>query len=64
MAEWLKAGARVHAAHVRLRLCEALLAIDDATAAELELSAAEAIFREVGARSLVQTCNDLRARLS
>ena len=45
VTEWLKAGARVQAAHVRVRLCEALLAVDDAVAAELELSAAESIFR-------------------
>jgi DNA-binding winged helix-turn-helix (wHTH) protein len=64
VSEWLSAGARVHAAHVRLRLCEALLAAADTTAAELELSAAESVFREVGAKPVLEACASLRARLS
>jgi len=63
VAEWLKAGARVHAAHVRLRLAEALLMAEDPTAAELELSAAESVFQEVGAAPLLKACFHLRERL-
>ena len=64
VSDWLKAGARVHAAHVRVRLCEALLAMDDIVAAELELSAAESVFKEVGAEPVLRACESLRARLS
>jgi DNA-binding winged helix-turn-helix (wHTH) protein/tetratricopeptide (TPR) repeat protein len=64
IAQWLEAGARVHAAHARLRLCEMLLDSGDLAAAELELSAAQSVFHEVGAEALLQTCDGLRAQLS
>lgn len=63
-SEWLTSGAPVHAAFARLRLCEALLAIDDAVSAELELSAAESVFKEIGAEARLQTCRTLRKALS
>jgi DNA-binding winged helix-turn-helix (wHTH) protein len=64
IAQWLQAGARVHAAHARLRLCEMLLESGDQTGAELELSAAQSVFHEVSADALSQRCDSLRARLS
>ncbi len=63
IAFWLESGAPLHAADVRLRLCELLLA-SDATAAELELSSAEAAFRGVHAEPLLRRCAALRAALS
>jgi ATP/maltotriose-dependent transcriptional regulator MalT len=61
IASWIEMGARVHAAHARLRLCELLLESDDKTAADLELGAAEAVFEEVGAASLLERCRAIRA---
>jgi ATP/maltotriose-dependent transcriptional regulator MalT len=63
VALWLELGAPLQAANVRVRLCE-LLQPSDATAAELELSAAEASFQRVGAQRLLQRCRDLRAATS
>jgi DNA-binding winged helix-turn-helix (wHTH) protein/ATP/maltotriose-dependent transcriptional regulator MalT len=60
VAAWLEIGAHVHAADVRLRLCELLLEADDAVAAELELGAAEAAFRQVQAEPLLDRCLALR----
>lgn len=60
VASWLEMGAAVHAAHVRLRLCELLLQAGDATAAELELSSAEAAFKQVQAEPLLEQCRALR----
>ena len=56
---WLEAGSPLHAAHVRLRLCE-LLRSFDATTAELELDAAETVFRQVGADAMLERCRSLR----
>jgi DNA-binding winged helix-turn-helix (wHTH) protein/Flp pilus assembly protein TadD len=56
---WLEIGAPVHAADVRLRLCE-LLSESDAIAAELELSSAEAAFRQVNADPVLRRCEALR----
>jgi DNA-binding winged helix-turn-helix (wHTH) protein/ATP/maltotriose-dependent transcriptional regulator MalT len=61
IASWIEMGARVHAAHARLRLCELLLESDDKTAADLELGAAEAVFKEVGAEPLLERCRTIRA---
>jgi DNA-binding winged helix-turn-helix (wHTH) protein/ATP/maltotriose-dependent transcriptional regulator MalT len=63
VAHWLKVGAPLHAADVRLRLCELLLESGDATAAELELGSAEAAFGAVGAEPLLRRCELLRARV-
>jgi DNA-binding winged helix-turn-helix (wHTH) protein/ATP/maltotriose-dependent transcriptional regulator MalT len=60
IAHWLALGARVHAAHARLRLCALLLQSDDPVAAELELSAAESVFASVGAEPLIERCRALR----
>jgi DNA-binding winged helix-turn-helix (wHTH) protein len=60
IARWLELGARVHAAHARLRLCTLLLQSDDLVAAELELTAAESVFVSVGAQPLVDRCRALR----
>jgi DNA-binding winged helix-turn-helix (wHTH) protein/ATP/maltotriose-dependent transcriptional regulator MalT len=62
VALWLEIGAPLQAAEVRLRLCE-VLARFDRTGAELELSAAEAAFRQVSAESLLQRCQTLRGAL-
>lgn len=48
---WLELGAPLHAADVRLRLAELMLEANDATTAELELSAAEVTFRQSDATS-------------
>jgi ATP/maltotriose-dependent transcriptional regulator MalT len=56
---WLQVGAPLQAADVRLRLCE-LLQEADPSAAELELSAAEAAFRQVDAEPLLRRCQALR----
>ena len=56
VALWLETNARVHAAHVRLRLFELLLAVDDRFGAELELKSAQTVFEEVGAEPMVERC--------
>ncbi len=56
---WLETGAPVHAADVRLRLCELLLE-SDGIAAELELGSAEAAFRQVDAERVLRRCQALR----
>jgi hypothetical protein len=61
---WLELGGRVHAAHVRLRLCALLLESADPIAAELELAAAESVFASVGARPILDRCRNLRASVS
>lgn len=63
IACWLELGARVHAAHVRLRLCSLLLESDDPIAAELELSAAESVFTSVNAEPLLERCRAARQSL-
>jgi hypothetical protein len=63
IACWLELGARVHAAHARLRLCELLLATDDPIAAELELTAAESVFASVNAETVLERCRALRKSL-
>ncbi|MEY2930732.1 MAG: hypothetical protein RL033_1481 [Pseudomonadota bacterium] len=60
IAHWLGVSAPLHAAHVRLRLCELLVRAGDATAAELELGSAEAAFGQVAAEPLLQRCLALR----
>lgn len=64
VALWLENGAPLHAAAVRLRLCELLIESTDATAAELELGAAEVAFEHVGAAPLLERCKTLRAALA
>ena len=61
VACWLEASAPVHAAEVRLRLCELLLDAGDRAAAELELGAAEATFSQVQAEPMLQRCRALWA---
>jgi len=63
IAQWLQVSAPLHAADVRLRLCELLLRASDATSAELELGAAEAAFGQVGAQPLLRRCLALRGTL-
>ncbi len=63
IAHWLKVSAPLHAADVRLRLCELLLQSGDTTGAELELGSAEAVFAPVGAEPLLQRCQALRERV-
>ena len=53
---WLETNARVHAAHVRVCLSKLLLQIGDSFGAELELKAAESVFREVEAAPMVAHC--------
>jgi DNA-binding winged helix-turn-helix (wHTH) protein len=60
VAVWLELGSPLQAASVRLRLFE-LLRASDAVAAELELDAAEMVFRRVGAEPLTRRCEALRA---
>jgi DNA-binding winged helix-turn-helix (wHTH) protein/ATP/maltotriose-dependent transcriptional regulator MalT len=60
VAHWLQTGAPVHAARLRLRLCQLLLDAGDPTAAELELGAAEAAFEHVQAEALLSRCQTLR----
>ena len=62
ITDWLDIGAPLHAAEVRLRLCELLRDVD-VTAAELELGSAEAAFRQVAAEPLLQRCQELRRTL-
>jgi len=62
VAVWLEIGAPVHAADVRLRLCELLLESDN-IAAELELGSAEAAFRQVDAEPVLRRCAALRAAM-
>jgi DNA-binding winged helix-turn-helix (wHTH) protein len=64
VAHWLGVGAPVHAARLRLRLCELLLAAGEPTAAELELGAAEATFKQVQAEALSSRCQTLRRAVS
>jgi len=63
IACWLELGGRVHAAHVRLRLCALLLESDDPIAAELELTAAESVFASVDAQPVLDRCRELRSRV-
>jgi len=58
---WLEVGAPVHAARLRLRLCELLLEAGDPTAADLELGAAEVAFEHVKAEALLSRCHTLRS---
>lgn len=60
VAHWLELGAPVHAARLRLRLCDLLLDAGDPTSAELELGAAEAAFEYVQAHALLARCRALR----
>ena len=50
-------------APLRLRLAEMLHATGDRTGAELELSAAAEIFRDVGAAARLEACRALRREL-
>lgn len=62
VTNWLEVAAPLHAADVRLRLCELLLP-SDVTGAELELSAAESAFRQVQAEPRLHQCETLRVAL-
>lgn len=64
IGHWLEVNAPLHAAHVRLRLCELLAQARDLTAAELELDSAQAAFEAARAEPLVERCRELRATLS
>jgi DNA-binding winged helix-turn-helix (wHTH) protein len=63
VASWLELGTPLQAADVRLRLFE-LLRSSDTIAAELELDAAETVFRRVGAEPRLERCQQLRAAIS
>jgi DNA-binding winged helix-turn-helix (wHTH) protein/ATP/maltotriose-dependent transcriptional regulator MalT len=63
ITHWLELRAPLQAAQVRLRLFELLLLTGDATAAELELSSAEAALKQANAAPLVAHCQRLRERL-
>jgi DNA-binding winged helix-turn-helix (wHTH) protein/ATP/maltotriose-dependent transcriptional regulator MalT len=63
ITHWLEIRAPLHAAQVRLRLFELLLLTGDATAAELELSSAEAALKQANAAPLVAHCRRLREGL-
>jgi DNA-binding winged helix-turn-helix (wHTH) protein len=63
VAHWLDVSAPLHAAEVRLRLCQLLLDASDPVSAELELGAAEAAFKQVEATPLVERCRILRRKL-
>lgn len=58
---WRQVEAPLELARTRLRLGEILLAGDDHDAAELELAAAEAAFRQIGAQAPADACAALRA---
>lgn len=60
VSEWLEVSAPLHAAEVRVRLCQLLLEADDKMGAELELGSAEATFRQVSAAPLLDRCQALR----
>jgi DNA-binding winged helix-turn-helix (wHTH) protein len=60
---WQEIGAPVKAAQVRLRLAQLMAAGDDPEAAELELCAAAAAFRKVGAPEALRSCEQMRSSL-
>jgi tetratricopeptide (TPR) repeat protein len=64
IAHWLEVSAPLHAAEVRLRLCQLLLDASDPISAELELGSAEAVYQQVSATSLVERCRTLREKLA
>jgi DNA-binding winged helix-turn-helix (wHTH) protein len=64
VTHWLEVSAPLHAAEVRLRLCELLLEAGDATASELELGSAESVLAPIAAEPLLRRCQLLRERLS
>lgn len=57
---WQRVGSSLNAANARLRLAEILTEQDDPEGAELERSAAEAVFRKVGARARLEECRAQR----
>lgn len=59
-----KAGSPLGAAETRLRLAAALSADGDATAAEMEIAAAEATFRDAGAPERLRDCQAMRDKLT
>ena len=63
ITHWLELRAPLHAAQVRVRLFDLLILAGDATAAELELSSAEAALKQASAAPLVAQCQRLRAGL-
>lgn len=60
---WREIGAPLNVGSLRLRLAEVFIADGDAQAADLELSAAAAVFRKMGASLLLKTCQAFRASL-
>jgi tetratricopeptide (TPR) repeat protein len=61
---WQEIGSPLNVASYRLRLAELLCGEGDYEAAELELSAASSIFRQVGVTARLQSCEELRRSLS
>lgn len=61
---WQEIGSPLNVANYRLRLAELLCGEGDQEAAELELSAASSIFRQVGVAARLQSCEELRRALS
>jgi ATP/maltotriose-dependent transcriptional regulator MalT len=64
ISHWLDVGAPLHAAQVRLRLCQLLLESGDRTSAELELGSAESVLEPVAAEPLRRRCRALRESLA
>ncbi len=57
---WQEIGAPLHVATLRLRLVEIHMQDGDPDLAELELTAAEAAFRKVGAKAALGACESIR----
>lgn len=61
---WRDIGAPLQVATLRLRLAQCLIADQDIAAAELELCAAESVFRDLDIAPLLDRCYELRASLT
>jgi DNA-binding winged helix-turn-helix (wHTH) protein len=60
---WREVESPLNVATLRLRLAQFFIADSDPHAAELELSAAESVFKSVNAPSLLRQCEELRGAL-
>jgi len=60
---WQEIGSPLNVAGLRVRLAELLADGGDDDTADLELSAAESLFRQVGANELSESCADMRRAL-
>lgn len=57
---WQEIGSPMNVASVRLRLAQFLVAEGDTEGADLELYAAESVFRKLGATALLLSCEEMR----